>query len=165
MNNLPSYILEAQTYGFEAKILHQVVKLDRNQPFQNSPCTSADEANSAILCPRTKLGEQGVDETLHLSMQDSILDAQGNPGVMVLATGDAKPAEYSDGFAHYAIKALKHGWHVEVVSWRKCLSSEWKKSPFKDTYADQFRIVILDDFFDEIHADWVGSASAVLAHV
>ncbi|KAF3015365.1 hypothetical protein E8E14_011654 [Neopestalotiopsis sp. 37M] len=165
MNNLPTHIVEAQGYGYECKILHQVVKLDLSQPMLGSPYTSGDESRSGILCPRTKLGEQGVDEALHLSMQDSILDAHGEPGIMVLGTGDAKPAEYSDGFAHYAIKALKHGWQVEVVSWRKCLSSEWKKSPFKDRYAEQFRIIVLDDFFDEIHANWSGGGrpSAVLA--
>ncbi|KAI4592463.1 hypothetical protein KJ359_011160 [Pestalotiopsis sp. 9143b] len=163
MNNLPIHIADAQTYGYDCKILHQVVKLDQNQPLPYSPYNSADEARTGILCPRTKLGEQGVDEALHLSMQDSILDAQGSPGIMVLGTGDAKPAEFSDGFAHYAIKALKHGWQVEVVSWRKCLSSEWKKSPFKDKYAEQFRVIILDDFFDEIHANWSGGRSAALA--
>lgn len=163
MNNLPTHIAEAQNYGYDCKILHQVVKLDPNQPLPYSPYNSADEARNGILCPRTKLGEQGVDEALHLSMQDSILDAHGSPGIMVLGTGDAKPAEFSDGFAHYAIKALKHGWQVEVVSWRKCLSSEWKKSPFKDKYADQFRVIILDDFFDEIHANWSGGRSAALA--
>lgn len=165
MNSLPSHIREAQSYGYDAKILHQVTKLDSNPSFQSSAHTSSDEALSGVLCPRTKLGEQGVDEALHLSMQDSILDAHGYPGVMVLATGDAKPAEYSDGFAHYALKALKHGWRVEVVSWRKCLSGEWKKSPFKDEYAKQFRIILLDDYFDEIHADWVGGPAKVLARV
>ncbi|KAK9421194.1 hypothetical protein SUNI508_06042 [Seiridium unicorne] len=165
MHNLPLHIVEAQSYGYDTKILHQVIKLDPTRAISNSPYTSGDEAYSAVLCSRTKLGEQGVDEALHLAMQDSILDAQGNPGIMVLATGDAKPAEYSDGFAHYAIKALKHGWHVEVVSWRKCLSGEWKKSPFKDKYAEQFRIILLDDFFDEIHGDWAGDKPGVLAWV
>lgn len=165
MNSLPSHIREAQLYGYDTKILHQVTKLDLGRSFHNSPYTSADETHSGVLCPRTKLGEQGVDEALHLSMQDSILDAHGDPGVMVLATGDAKPAEYSDGFAHYALKALRHGWHVEVVSWRKCLSGEWKKSPFKDQYAQQFRIILLDDFFNEIHADWASENATVLARV
>ncbi|ETS84024.1 hypothetical protein PFICI_05900 [Pestalotiopsis fici W106-1] len=167
MNKLPTHIADAQAYGYDCKILHQVVKLDLTQPLSGSPHTSGDESRTGTLCPRTKLGEQGVDEALHLSMQDSILDAHGKPGIMVLGTGDAKPAEYSDGFAHYAIKALKHGWQVEVVSWRKCLSGEWKKSPFKDKYAEQFRIIILDDFFNEIHATWSSNIntrpSAVLA--
>ncbi|KAK9783501.1 putative NYN domain-containing protein [Seiridium cardinale] len=165
MHNLPLHIVEAQSYGYDTKILHQVIKLDPTRAIPNSPYTSGDEAYSGVLRSRTKLGEQGVDEALHLAMQDSILDAQGDPGIMVLATGDAKPAEYSDGFAHYAIKALKHGWHVEVVSWRKCLSGEWKKSPFKDKYAEQFRIILLDDFFDEIHGDWAGDTPGVLAWV
>ncbi|KAI1862433.1 hypothetical protein JX265_009147 [Neoarthrinium moseri] len=160
INNLPTHFTEAKAYGYDTNVLHQVEKLDaspggrlmaRGGPnYHSASGTSGDEGNSSSGSPRTKLGEQGVDENLHLSMLETILDAE--PGIMVLATGDAKPAEFSRGFAHYATKALKLGWHLEIVSWRQCLSSEWEKVSNK--FASQVRTIILDDFFDEILADW-----------
>ncbi|KAK8091794.1 hypothetical protein PG997_002155 [Apiospora hydei] len=147
----------------------RVIKFDSNNsyrrstavtvsPFDWTTSSSGDESGDgspSYLCPRTKLGEQGVDENLHLAMQSSILDAAfpGNgtaPGIMVLATGDAKEAEFSEGFAHYAQKAMSMGWHVEVVSWKRCLSSVWKRAPFIDQFASQFRIIELDPFYEDM---------------
>lgn len=156
-NNLPQHFGEARACGYTTKIFQQVEKPDSSHSSRSSPTTSSDEGDNSLglatLSLRTKLGEQGVDEALHLAMQDSMLEAK-EPGTMVLATGDAKPAEFSDGFAHYANKALERGWHIEIVSWRRCLSSDWKRSPFSDKYAGQVRIIELDRFFDEIKADW-----------
>jgi hypothetical protein len=168
----PKHFLEAASLGYDCHVLRQVEKIDTSNAFNDRlqmndgapsdtatywTTTSGDESSdgpgsSHVLCPRTKLGEQGVDENLHLAMQDSLLDAS-TPGVMVLATGDAQPAEFSQGFAHYAIKALERGWNIEIVSWRRCLSSEWKKSPFKDKYAQQVRIIELNSFLHELRAD------------
>lgn len=168
----PKHFKEAASLGYDCHVLRQVEKIDTNNSFNDRlqlndgapsatpmywTTTSGDESSdgpgsSPVLCPRTKLGEQGVDENLHLAMQDSLLDAS-TPGVMVLATGDAQPAEFSQGFAHYAIKALERGWNIEIVSWRRCLSSEWKKSPFKDKYAQQVRIIELNSFLHELRAD------------
>jgi hypothetical protein len=161
-NSLPRHFIDARRCGYTTKIFQQVEKPDASHGSysshsNSSPNTSSDECDIGLdlgtLCPRTKLGEQGVDETLHLAMQDSMLETT-EPGIMVLATGDAKPAEFSDGFAHYAIKALERGWHVEIVSWRRCLSSEWRRAPFNDKYAGQVRIIEVDELFDEMKANW-----------
>ncbi|KAK7960624.1 hypothetical protein PG996_011269 [Apiospora saccharicola] len=175
----PAHFLEAQKLDYKTSMMLRVIKFDNNstgfRPNNNtrgnpggvtvSPyygwttSSSGDESSdgsSSVLCPRTKLGEQGVDENLHLAMQSSILDAiPGNgtaqaPGVMVLATGDAKEAEFSEGFAYYAQKAMAMGWHVEVVSWKRCLSMIWKRAPFTDQFASQFRIIELDPFYEDM---------------
>ncbi|KAK8076197.1 hypothetical protein PG994_003469 [Apiospora phragmitis] len=171
----PAHFLEAQKLDYKTSMMLRVIKFDNNTNNTGfrlsnhrratggvavSPSdwtSSGDESGdgSPCLCPRTKLGEQGVDENLHLAMQSSILDAtfpgNGNaPGVMVLATGDAKEAEFSEGFAYYAQKAMSMGWHVEVVSWKRCLSSIWKRAPFTDQFASQFRIIELDQFYEDM---------------
>ncbi|KAK8015919.1 hypothetical protein PG991_008807 [Apiospora marii] len=173
----PAHFLEAQKLDYKTSMMLRVVKFDNNHTgfrpnnairrttgvdvspyFDWTTSSSGDESSDgspSILCPRTKLGEQGVDENLHLAMQASILDAVSEnentqPGVMVLATGDAKEAEFSEGFAHYAQKAMAMGWHVEVVSWKRCLSSIWKRTPFNDQYASQFRIIELDPFYEDM---------------
>ncbi|KAI0127983.1 hypothetical protein BJ170DRAFT_683806 [Xylariales sp. AK1849] len=162
----PRQFLEAEACGYVPKLLERVHKIDKHHYARKSAKTngmptwittsgddSSDELSSPVLCPRTKLGEQGVDETIHLRMTTALLEAK-RPGVMVLATGDAQPAEYSEGFAHFAIMALERGWDVEIISWKPCLSGEWKKSPFCDKYAKQVRIIELDEFFDQIQATW-----------
>ncbi|KAK8022497.1 hypothetical protein PG993_013264 [Apiospora rasikravindrae] len=165
----PAHFLAAQKLDYKTSTMLRVIKFDSNtsyrrstgvtvSPFDWTTSSSGDESGDgspSYLCPRTKLGEQGVDENLHLAMQSSILDAAfpGNgiaPGVMVLATGDAKEAEFSEGFAYYAQKAMSMGWHVEVVSWKRCLSSIWKRAPFIDQFASQFRIIELDPFYEDM---------------
>ncbi|KAK7990672.1 hypothetical protein PG990_014952 [Apiospora arundinis] len=169
----PAHFSEAEKLDYKVSIMVRVMKID-NSPNNFRRTTgvaafpppvdwnqlSGDESSDGsptTICPRTKLGEQGVDENLHLAMQSSIIDTAdpengAGPGVMVLATGDAKEAEFSEGFAHFAVKAIRMGWHIEVVSWKRCLSSIWKKSPFTDKYTSQFRIIELDPFYEDILA-------------
>lgn len=88
--------------------------------------TSGDESTD-FMSRKTviKNSEQGVDENLHLNMMHSILDSIKEPGTMVLATGDAAAAEFSDGFKQHAIRALENGWHFELVSWQRPISCAW----------------------------------------
>jgi hypothetical protein len=72
------------------------------------------------------------------------------PGTLVMATGDAKPAKYSDGFFTYADRALKMGWHVEVVSWRSSLSNSWRNPEWTAQWGDKFRVIELDDYIDDL---------------
>lgn len=171
----PAHFVEAESAGYETAKMLRVAKHDNSVPrfgrksqrYVSGPVpstldwttTSGDESgegsgSSPVLCPRIKLGEQGVDENLHLGMQSSLVDYD-YPGTMVLATGDAKEAEFSEGFAHYAMKAMDRGWNVEVISWKKCLSSVWRRAPFADKYSTQFRIVELDTFYEDLLADWL----------
>lgn len=136
----------ARQVGYETHVLEKVFKTreltDRQKFFRQrtGAAATADEEK--------KWGEQGVDELLHLKMSDSILDGFGEPGTMVLATGDAAEAEYSDGFKKYVERALKTGWKVELVSWSKNISGEYRKSAFQQKWADSFKIIELDPWLD-----------------
>ncbi|KIV98608.1 uncharacterized protein PV09_09601 [Verruconis gallopava] len=87
--------------------------------------------------------EQGVDEILHLRILESIVDTD-IPSRMVVATGDAAKAEYSEGFMKMIVRALKKGWFVELVAFSKSISSEYLKKSFKDQWKDQFQVIVLD---------------------
>ncbi|KAF2661688.1 hypothetical protein K491DRAFT_687094 [Lophiostoma macrostomum CBS 122681] len=97
--------------------------------------------------PAPKWVEQGVDESLHLKMCQSIIDTQV-PTTMVLATGDGAAAEYSDGFLAQVERALKNGWKVELVSWKQQTNSGYKNRKFKAKWGDRFKIIELDEYID-----------------
>jgi hypothetical protein len=96
--------------------------------------------------------EDMVDETLQIRIGESVMQYFEMPGTLVIATGDARPAKYSDGFLAYAQRALKMGWSVEVVSWKASLSSAWNALLKDNTVGSRFRIIELDQFVDEL---WV----------
>jgi hypothetical protein len=91
-----------------------------------------------------------VDETLQIRIGESVMQYFEMPGTLVIATGDARPAKYSDGFLAYAQRALKMGWSVEVVSWKASLSSAWSTLLKDNTIGSRFRIIELDQFVDEL---------------
>lgn len=93
--------------------------------------------------------EQGVDEIIHLKMMESLVDTK-EPGTMVLATGDAAQAEYSQGFMKMAERALKAGWRIELVSWSQNISQAYKRAAFRKEWGDHFRIIELDDYAEEL---------------
>ncbi|KAM0717960.1 hypothetical protein Q7P37_006292 [Cladosporium fusiforme] len=96
-----------------------------------------------------KMIEQGVDEILHLKILESIVDSE-EPSTMVIATGDAAQAEYSDGFMAMAERALKKGWKVELVSWSANISKMYLRSAFREKWGEKFKTVFLDDFAEEL---------------
>jgi hypothetical protein len=91
--------------------------------------------------------EQCVDELLHLKMLESLVDTDA-PSTMVVATGDAAKAEYSEGFMKMITRALKKGWKVELVAWAKSISYEYRKPAFVNQWvpSGQFRIIELDEY-------------------
>ncbi|KAK5001431.1 hypothetical protein LTR39_006966, partial [Cryomyces antarcticus] len=93
--------------------------------------------------------EQGVDEILHLKILESIVDTE-TPSTVVLATGDAAEAEYSQGFMRMVERALTKGWKVELVSWSKNISGAYKRQDFLRQWGDRFRIIELDDYAEEL---------------
>ncbi|KAI3319045.1 hypothetical protein HD806DRAFT_301196 [Xylariaceae sp. AK1471] len=165
----PRYFVEAQAQGYKMNILNRVQKLSPvkvGRRYKTSPqgsrvvCaadmpTSGDESteDQARVSYETRNGEQGVDEILHLNMMDSVVDCISEPGSMILATGDAAQAEFSDGFLLYATRALEKGWNLELVTWKKTISSAWMNPAFRNQYGQRFRIIYLDDFLDELNAD------------
>ena len=98
---------------------------------------------------KARMIEQGVDEILHLKMMESVVDTD-TPSTIVLATGDAAQAEYSDGFMRMVERALKKGWKVELVSWSKNISMMYSRREWTQTWAENFRVIYLDDYAEEL---------------
>ncbi|KAF2801978.1 uncharacterized protein BDZ99DRAFT_429198 [Mytilinidion resinicola] len=161
----------ARKIGYETHILDRVLKIreltERQKYFQqqdlrtkprrrpiaygissDSPFETYAEPKAPQLPQQEeKWVEQGVDELLHLKMVQSLLDASDEPGTIVLATGDAAEAEYSDGFKENVERALKKGWKVELYSWAKNISNEYRKPSFTNMWRPgQFQIFELDEF-------------------
>jgi hypothetical protein len=109
--------------------------------------SSSDEAS---LRKQVRYVEDLVDETLQTRIAESVMEHFSTPGTLIIATGDAKPAKYSDGFFTYADRALKMGWHVEVVSWRTSLSYSWRNPEWTAQWGDRFRVIELDAFLDDL---------------
>jgi len=159
----PRYFVDAQAQGYDMKIMNRVQKIspNKNGRRRKSPPqvadmpTSGDESteDQTMTSFVTRNGEQGVDEILHLNMMNSILDCIEEPATMILATGDAAQAEFSEGFLEYATRALEKGWNLELVTWKKTISSAWMNPAFRKQYGRRFRIIYLDDFLDELNAD------------
>lgn len=163
---------QAEICGYEANILDRVHKVKTPTPKQRKYMNSASKNNaggytstSGISHGETsgsetpgylsnstpaatyKWSEQAVDEILHLKMSHSILDSE-KPSTIVLATGDAAEAEYSDGFLKMVERALKKGWMVELVSFKLNTSSLYRRKEWRMKYGPMFRWIQLDDFAD-----------------
>lgn len=110
--------------------------------------TTAGKDKEPQFAP-AKMIEQGVDEILHLKILESVVD-NDQPATMVIATGDAAQAEYSDGFMAMVLRALKKGWKVELVSWSANISKMYLRREFRDQWGDNFKTVFLDDFAEEL---------------
>lgn len=165
----------AQRVGYECNILDKVLKAreltERQKYFQerdqkwrsrrNSSYTKngnstgdsggsgSETGNTAPVFAPEKYIEQGVDEIIHLKMMESLVDTE-TPSTMVLATGDAAQAEYSEGFLRMAERALKKGWKVELVSWSKNISQAYKKAAWTKKWDGRFRVIELDDYAEEL---------------
>lgn len=166
----PDYMLEAELCSYDMNILQRVTgpKQPKASPNHNVTPKMPMFASGALdeesddygpWCPPIQVAmkhrEQGVDEILHLKMVQSILDAP-RPGTMVLATGDAAEAEFSDGFLSNVERALERGWNVELVGWRRNISGAWRNQAFLARWAvGQFRLIELDDFAEELLGFWL----------
>lgn len=162
----PDYMKEAESCGYDMNILQRVTgpKPKTNphitkMPMPASGALDEESDDYGPWCPPIQVAmkhrEQGVDEILHLKMVQSILDAP-RPGTMVLATGDAAEAEFSDGFLSNVERALERGWNVELVGWRRNISGAWRNQAFLAKWAvGQFRLIELDDFAEELLGFWL----------
>ncbi|TPX09592.1 uncharacterized protein E0L32_009193 [Thyridium curvatum] len=154
----PDYMYEAEAAGYEMNILNRVDKMTltpkpasrkgyRSGGGREYP-SDAYSSDDAAPLRQKRSGEQGVDELLHMKMCQCVLDF--SPGTMVLATGDAAAAEFSDGFLVNVQRALKNGWRVELVSWRTGIASAWRNLERRREWAGRFRIIELDSLVDEL---------------
>jgi hypothetical protein len=88
------------------------------------------------------IGEQGVDEVLHLKIANAILD-HAAPQTLVVATGDGKLSEFGTGFPTQIERALKHGWDAELWSWGLTLK-ENRYRKLETESKGRFKIKLLD---------------------
>ncbi|OJD09876.1 hypothetical protein AJ78_08887 [Emergomyces pasteurianus Ep9510] len=157
---------EAEKIGYEINILERVQKakdctprkkkfLGGNGNARSSGGTgyhargqsSGSETNAGQGAERWV--EQGVDEILHLKILESLVDSEA-PSTIVLATGDAAEAEYSDGFLKMVGRALQKGWTVELVSFRTTTSRAYKRKEFRSQWGARFRVIKLDEYVEHL---------------
>lgn len=139
--------LEHQFRAYAYQLLHR----------NGGHSSGASSGGAAALPPPTeKWVEQGVDEILHNKMGESLADtptpaenAAQRP-TAVLATGDARQAEYSSGFGAWVLRLLKHGWDVEIAAWSANISYEYYRLERSNQWKGRFRIIKLDDFAEEL---------------
>ena len=90
--------------------------------------------------------EQGSpDRILQLRMLEDAFDHNGNPGAVVLLTGDGAGYHEGTGFHSTLERMHKRGWRVEILSWRHSCNQRMRR------WAEENGLFIaLDDFYDSI---------------
>jgi hypothetical protein len=134
----PSYVNEFRRLDYRVDLRYRQLENTHNPK----------KTHSTFSHPRYV--EDMVDETLQTRIGESVMQYFEDKGTLVLATGDARPAKFSDGFFTYADRALKMGWNVEVVSWKSSLSGAWTNRAWTNQWNDRFRVIYLDDYLDEL---------------
>ena len=91
-------------------------------------------------------GEQEMpDRVLQLRMLEDALDYNGNPGIVVLLTGDGAGCLEGAGFHSTLERMHKRGWRIEILSWAHSCNQRMRK------WAQENGIfVALDDFYEAI---------------
>lgn len=161
---IPEYMQEAADCGYEISSLNRVAKFKEDRLAVKNDRTGNRSGNSrpssgseTPLSGKKKTSEQGVDEILHMKMLESIVDAK-QPSTIVLATGDAAEAEYSGGFLKNVERALVRGWKVELVAWGHSMSKAYRSKGFLEKWKDQFMVIELDDFSEELLQSYIEPA-------
>lgn len=154
-DHLPS-VDEAERLGYEACILervHKVKSITPRRTIKSQKYASSFQGGSSgpetVATSGERWVEQGVDEILHLKILESILDTV-HPATIVLATGDAAVAEFSGGFMKMVERGLQRGWNVELVSFSQGTSNAYRKKDFRIRWGDQFKLVELDRYLEEL---------------
>lgn len=146
----PRYVHDLQELGYRVDLRERTRAVEHARSgFRGDKAvepSSSDEIASSSRAVRYI--EELVDETLQTRIAESVMEFFEDQGTLVIATGDAQPAKYSDGFFVYAERALRMGWNVEVVSWKISLSSHWNKPGWAEHWGGRFRVVELDDYID-----------------
>ncbi|KAG8424232.1 hypothetical protein J3459_008005 [Metarhizium acridum] len=148
----PRFVQELRDLGYRVDLRERKranePKRGANDDFKAGEASSSDE----LVFSRNggRYVEELVDETLQTRIAESVMEFFKDQGTLVIATGDARPAKYSDGFFAYAERALRMGWNVEVVSWRASLSSHWNRPNWVEQWSGRFRVIELDDYIDHL---------------
>ena len=89
--------------------------------------------------------EQGVDYALQMSMLRDMIDHTGDPGIVMLLTGDGKGFADGVGFQADLERIHRRKWRIEVLSWTGSCNRRMKE------WAEQNgKFIALDDFYDSI---------------
>ena len=91
-------------------------------------------------------GEQDIpDRILQLRMLEDALDFNGDPGVVVLLTGDGAGYLEGAGFHSTLERMHRRGWRIEILSWAGSCNRRMKE------WAEENGVFVdLDDFYDSI---------------
>lgn len=91
-------------------------------------------------------GEQEVpDRWLQLCMLEDGMDYNGDPGVVVLLTGDGAGYAQGQGFHSTLERMQRRDWLVEVLSWKHSCNRGMRE------WAESYGVFIpLDDYYDAI---------------
>ena len=91
-------------------------------------------------------GEQGIpDKILQLAMLEDALDYNGDPGIIVLLTGDGAGYTEGTGFHKTLERMHKRRWRVEILSWAHSTNQRMRR------WAEDHGLFIpLDDFYNAI---------------
>ncbi|KAJ2976650.1 hypothetical protein NQ176_g4826 [Zarea fungicola] len=103
----PRYVQELRDLGYRADVRER--KRVENGVL-SSPSLMLSRSTAAAAA---RYVEDLVDETLQTRIAEAVMEHFQEQGTIVLATGDAKPAQYSDGFLRYVERALRMGWNVD----------------------------------------------------
>lgn len=168
MNNHKKYKIANPKINYE--VLFSIIEKDKNikKKFLIGSQKSKNENrknNKKILykygyevymLERINNKEKGVDELLHGKIMETILYTE-IPGNIVIATGDGKSSDYTENsFYKLCIKALKNGWKVMIISWKKQISKNYILGPelcnlLKDNnIKNNYSILYLDNYIEKI---------------
>ena len=78
-------------------------------------------------------------------MLEDALDNNGNPGIVVLLTGDGAGYLEGAGFHSTLERMHRRGWKVEILSWAHSCNQRMRK-----WVEEHGLFVALDDFYDSI---------------
>ena len=85
------------------------------------------------------------DRVLQLRMLEDALDYNGDPGIVVLLTGDGAGYLEGAGFHSTLERMHKRGWRVEILSWAHSTNQRMRR------WAEANAIFVpLDDFYEAI---------------
>ncbi len=146
----PKYVQELRELGYRVDLRERKRVDDGSFSVPKRNLLTRD-----IPVATSRYAEDLVDETLQTRIAEAVMEYFQEPGTIVLATGDAKPAQYSDGFFIYIDRALRMGWNVELVSWHASLSNAWTNTAWSSQWRDRFRIIELDDLLDDLLASYL----------
>ena len=91
-------------------------------------------------------GEQEMpDRILQLRMLEDALDYNGDPGIVVLLTGDGAGYQEGAGFHRTLERMHGRGWRVEIMSWAHSCNQRMRRWA-----QENGAFVALDDFYDSV---------------